>query len=222
MTGKRWHPGHTGGSPWADWKLTAEGRLALQRWLQKCEFTRLDETAFLDSIESIVRMYLRMKAGAPASAPKAIRKNLKRVVDASRKLVDAIEKLDGNSDRLLREKTRGLPPQYTIRETHRSLELAHSYAVERFQVGGRRPEHELDMMAACLAEALEIHTSAIATSTRGQIFEGLLRETFALLGKARVNLHTLAERVLERQLVTGYAEGSIVFTPYELAPKRRR
>ena len=222
MTEKRKHPGATGVPPWVDWKLTDRQRLGLRQWLKTWDLQQIDEPALLDKIESAVRTYVQMKELAKRSSPGSVRQNLKRAVSASQKLVAVIHRLDGNSDQLLRGLTRGAHIRDSVTETNRTLEKALALAIANYPLHGRRPEHEREMLAAYLAKALEAHTSAKATTTRGKIFEELLRETFSLLGETYADLHTLAEHVLERQLVTGYGEAVTEFTPYELAPKRRQ
>lgn len=221
MIRKRRHPGATGLPPWVEWNLTDQQRTDLQEWLATWKLSHVDGPALVDEIELHVRTYLRMKALAELSSAAAVRRNLKKAVDASQKLVLAAFKLDGNSDQLLRSLTRGASIRDTIKETNAVLEEALALALQRYPLSGRAPEYEREMLAAYLAEALKAHSSAKVTMVRGEIFEELLCETFSLVGESYSDLHTLAERVLERQLIIGYGEAVTEFTPYELAPKRR-
>lgn len=221
MTGKRRHPGATGIPPWIDWELSDQERLTLREWLQNWNLVRLDEQELIDKIESAVRTYVQFRALAKETSPASTRQNLRKAVSASRRLVKAVHELDGNSDQLVRGLTAGAHIRDIVKETNRVLEKALALAVEHYPLSGRRPEHEREMLAAYLAEALKAHTSAKVTSTRGHIFEELLCEVFRLLGEASNDRHTLAERVIERQLIRGYGEAVTEFTPYELAPKRR-
>jgi hypothetical protein len=163
-----------------------------------------------------------MKALAKLSSSGSARQNLKRAVSASGKLVAAVRNLDGNSDQVLRGLTRGASIRDVVMDTHRTLEKAYAFAVENYPLRGRRPGHEREMLAAFLAEALEAHSSAKASATRGKIFEELLRETFSLVGETYEDLHTLAERALERDLIRRQGEAVTEFIPYELASKKRQ
>lgn len=221
MTGKR-HPGATGVPRWIDWNLTRKQRVNLIEWLRDWKLERVDEKAFLEAVESCVRLYVQMKALAEETSAGAVRRNLKAATRVAAKLVLEVDRLDGNSQQLIRSLMFGGSVRPGAIEIYRILRAAHQLAEDMFPRSGRRPEHERDGLAAQLADALELHTSAKPTPTRGMIFEELLRQAFGLIGKHYEDLHTLAERVLERRLVSRPSEGIVAIDTYESAPKRTR
>jgi hypothetical protein len=217
----RKHPGATGIAPWIEWKFSERQRFNLGKWVRSWELERVDEAPLLDTIETSIRTYVQMKALARESSPKSVRRNLENAVKASKRLVARVNQLDGNSHQIIRNLMRGGSIRDSVVETHETLLKAHEFAVAGFPTGGRGPEHERDMLAALLADALETHSSAKPTATRGKIFEELLCEIFSLLGETARDRHTLAERVLARKLVSRPGEGVVEISTYELAPKRR-
>ncbi|HYD12857.1 MAG TPA: hypothetical protein VEC11_08415 [Allosphingosinicella sp.] len=220
MTGHLKQPGATGVPPWIDWKLTKPRRRKLQTWLEKQDFTRLDEEALFGVIESEVRAYVQTKALAKQSSAGAVRNNLSKAVAASEKLLEAVQTLDGNSQFLLITITAGESLRDNVARNHRALVTAHAAARANYPLRGRRPEHESQRLAAVLAEAFEMHTSGFVRQTKGGKFEQFLRQVLALVGEERTDLHTLVEQVSQRQLITPLGEGLWMFTPYEFAPKR--
>jgi hypothetical protein len=219
---KKRHPGATGHPRWIDWKLTDEQRADLIDWLSQWKLDHVDERAFLDAVESHVRLYVQMVPVAEESSAKAVRRNLKDATKTAGKLLMQINQFDGNSSQLAERRLAGGSILDRAIQMHEVLREASQLADDMFPRSGRRPEHERDGLAAQLAEALEMHTSARPTATRAKIFEELLIHVFGLVGKHYTDLHRLAERVLERRLISRPTEGLLVITTHESAPIRAR
>jgi hypothetical protein len=202
--------------------LTETQRHMLSEWLRGWKLERADEEAFLNAVERSVRLYVQMKPLAEETSAKVVRRNLKAAAATAAKLVVQVNRLDGNSDQLIENLTSGGSVLPGAEEIHRILQAASKLADDMFSRSGRRPEHERDALAAQLADALEMHTSATPTATRAMIFEDLLCRAFELLGKNYVDLHTLAERVLERRLLTRPSAGIVEISTYETPPARRQ
>ena len=148
-----------------------------------------------------------------------MRKNLEAAARASDKLLAQVDKLDGNSLQLLRGIMGGGSIRSASSELRRCLHQAYETAVATFPLSGRRPEHERDCLAALLRDALEVHTSAKVTATQSSIFENLLCFVFELLDEPHQNLHTLAERVLKRKLVSRPSAGVLMIDKIKIRQK---
>jgi hypothetical protein len=179
----------------------------LRIWCLSWKADWIDENALIDAVERHVRLYLQLKALAKASSAGAVRNNLKGALRAAQKLVIQVSRLDGNSLQLLGR----LAPDASVLDEalqiHDRLKAALDYALSAYPTRGPRRAHEHDALAALLADAMRHHSSIRPTATRGGIFEDLLRQAFELAGERYEDLHTLAERVLARDLVSRPQEG---------------
>lgn len=207
MSGRRRHPGYTGVAPWIPWALSEEQRSDLRAWFRSWKADWIDEAGMLEAVEGHIHLYLRLKALAEMSSAGAVRKNLKGAVRAAQKLVVQVSRLDGNSLQLLRQ----LPPDDSLLDDalqiHDRLKAALDRALIAFPTRGPRPAQERNALAALLADAMRNYSSIRPTATRGGIFEDLLRQAFELAGERYEDLHTLAERVLARELVSRPQDG---------------
>ena len=214
MTQPRRNPGYTGVAPWIPWELSEEQRSELQALFLTWQTDWVDEAAMLKTVEGHIHLYLRLKALAKMSSAGAVRKNLRGAIRAAQKLVVQISRLDGNSLQLLRRP----PPANAILDDalqiHERLKAALDQALIAFPTGGPRPAHERNALAALLADAMRNHTSVRPTATRGGIFEDFLRQAFKLAGEEYGDLHSLAERVLERNLVSRPQESLLSIDTY--------
>jgi prophage regulatory protein len=188
-------------------------------WLRTFEEVLVhDETALLDAIEFSIRLFVQVKALAEKTSSKSIRQNLRNAIEAPNMHLAGMDQLDGSSRDIVRKLNGGRSVWPSVLDAKHTLEKAYEYAVTHLP-HGRRREHERNLLAALLRDALETHTNANATSRRGQVFEGLLIETFRLLGLKCKDPHILAERVIQRQLVSREG-GGLAISTYELAPKK--
>jgi hypothetical protein len=207
------HPGATGVAPWIPWNLTEAQRADLQEWLRSLKIERIDETGFIGAIEEHVRLYLLLKALAKESSAGPVRRNLRAAEKAAHKLVFWLNCLDGNSLQILSRLTHRGSVRADALAIHRNLLLALSHASTEYP-NGARPKQERDALAALLADALRTHTSARPTATKGGIFDQLLQRAFGLAGERRGDLHTLAERVLKRHLISRPQDGLLSIDTY--------
>ncbi len=214
MTGPRRNPGYTGVAPWIPWELSEEQRSELRAWFRTWKADWVDEDAMLKAVEGHIHLYLRLKVLAEMSSAGAVRKNLKGAVRAAQKLVLQVSRLDGNSLQLVRRP----PPANSVLDDalqiHDRLKTALDRALIAFPTGGSRPAHERNALAALLADAMRNHSSVRPTATRGGIFEDFLRQAFELAGEQYEDLHSLAERVLARNLVSRPQEGLLEIDTY--------
>lgn len=66
---------------------------------------------------------------------------------------------------------------------------------------GPRRQDARYQFAALISDALRTHTSAPVTGKANEFFESALRYVFSLVGEDRLDLHTLAETVIQKHEV---------------------
>lgn len=81
--------------------LVAEGAAGFLEWLSTWTLARVDAIPLVYAIEDSARIYLGMRIVAEASSDRSVQENLTRAHDQSRKLISALDQLDGNSRRFL-------------------------------------------------------------------------------------------------------------------------
>lgn len=181
--------------------LVAEAAGGIVEWLSTWTLARVEAGRLVDSIEGYARIYLGMRIVAEASSARSVQENLTRARNQSRKLISALDQLDGNSLRILTATAGREDPVAGLRNalTRTVGELSGALDQVKNDYGGSGPRRQdaRYQFAALIADAVRKHTSASVTGKANEMFESTLRYVFSLSGDHRANLEALAQTVIQ-------------------------
>lgn len=179
--------------------LSADARQQIEQFFKDLNVRVSNPDAFFDTLANAIGFFKENVKLREKSRPAAVRENLRLALARALALNDALNKLDGNSRRLLGEVAQGRIDsifgniQTVILVLNKARTLADDYPS-----AGNLPEPHRLFLAVDVADAIETFLGAPVTTTKTGLFVAILEVALTVAtGKEAKAVHELARKAIK-------------------------